>query len=324
MKYGKFLLLIVLIGVLIGTAFFARQRISGNTETAQLKLMATAQANARQCQVTVTIDRPPNDVDLGVTITAKPGIRIVDPATNTGLNSVTREVGIVFPREERILTFNCFLEDGKTLHSGAYVVKAVANYRTPKAREGEKYATGKTLLYVELKPDTGTNVFLPGKDEFDALFSKPYEQGAYYQYKLDLAAEESKPAFGLLHIRINSKRDDFSPTLYVVVSGGVAFGRPNFSKFIESLEASLVNIRAYGIDSGGSRIITIPFSVIADAIPGSYGIKVLQAGQGETPGEMAPLYIRVTTSAESPGQLWLTPEKRTDAPLLTPAPTRDR
>jgi hypothetical protein len=322
-KYGKFLLLIVSIGVLIGMIFFARQRLSGNTEKVELKLDATAQADPRQCQISVTIDRPPNDVDLAITVTAKTGIRIVDPKTRAGLRSVTRDVGTIFPREERILTFDCFFDNDRTLHSGAYVVKAVAKHRAPKAVKDKQYATGKTLLYVELRPDY-TNAFLPGEDEFDELFDKPYETGAYYQYKLDLADEASKPNKGLLHVRINSEKDDFSPTLYVVVSGGVAFQRPVFSEFIKIPEESLVNIEASGIDSGGSRIVTIPFSVIPDAIPGSYGIKVLQAGQGETPGEMAPLYIGVKSSAESPGQLWLVPEKRDDAPLLTPAPTRNQ
>jgi len=318
-KYGRVVLLIVLLGVLVGMFFFMRKRISGNSAKAELRVDATALADPRQCQVTVTIVRPPGDVDLTVSVTAKPGIFFIDG--DRGVSTVTREVGTVFPQEERILTFTCFLDERKTLHSGAYMVKAVAKHRAPKSDQGKVYATGKTPLYVELRPDI-TNIFLPGKTEFDALFSKPYEQGAYYQYKLDLAAAESKPASGLLHIRINSSKDDFSLTLYVVVSGGVAFGQPAFSEFIENLEPALVNIQASGIDAGGSRIVSIPFSVVAGAIPGSYGIKVLQAGQGEAPGEMAPLYIRVTTSADTPGQLWLTPDKRTDAPLLTPAPTR--
>lgn len=322
MKFSRVALLIVLTGVLIAVILVARQRIFGKVEKAQLDVSTTALSDPRQCQISVTIDRPPSDVDLAVTVTARPGIRIVDPSTNTGLITVTRDVGIVFPQEERILNFTCFLDEDRKLHSGAYVVKAVAKHRAPKVVEGDEYVTGTGLLYVELKSDL-TNAFLPGKDEFDALFSKPYEQGAYYQYKLDMAPEDSKPTSGLLHVRINSNKDNFSPTLYVVVSGGVAFGQPAFSDFIWDLENALVSIQASDIDAGGSRIVTIPFSVIPDAIPGSYGIKVLQAGQGETPGEMAPLYIGVMTSAESPGQLWLTPDKRDDAPLLTPAPTRD-
>ncbi len=302
--------------------FFVRKGIFGKTEKVELKVEATALADPRQCQVTVTIDRPPSDVDLSVSVTAKPGIYFRDG--NEGVSTIKRDVGTVFPREVRILTFNCFFGPTTTLHSGAYMVKAVAKHRSPKADEGKDYATGKTPLFVELKPDL-TNVFLPGKAEFDALFSQPYEQGVYYQYKLDLAPdEESKPKSGMLHVRINSQADNFSLTLYVVVSGGVAFGQQaSFdSDFIENLEAALVNIRASGIDAGGSRIVSIPFSVIPQAIPGSYGVKVLQAGQGERPGEMAPLYIGVTNSAESPGELWLTLDKRTDAPLLTPAPTR--
>ncbi len=317
-KYGRIALLIVLIAVLIGMIFVLRQRIFGSAEKAELKLSATALSDPRQCQIKVTVDRPPSDVDLAVTVTVKPGIYFIE----NGQGSVTRDIGTLFPREERILTFNCFLKEDTALYSGAYVVKAVAKHRAPRAVEGEDYATGTTLLYVELRPDV-TNIFLPDKEAFDALFSEPYEQGAYYQYKLDLESID-KPRSGLLHVRINSKKDDFSSNLYVVVSGGVAFGQPDLKTFVQPVEDALVSIRASGIDSGGSRIISIPFSVVADAIPGSYGIKVLQAGQGEAPGEMAPLYIGVTNSPESPDQLWLTPDLREDAPLLTPAPTRSQ
>jgi hypothetical protein len=308
---------------MIAGLFFLRQRIFGNVESAQLKVSTSEMSNSEQCQINVTIDRPQSDVDLSVTVTAQPGIRFMD----TGLNTVTREIGTVFPREERILDFNCYL-DGTTLHSGAYVVKAVAKYLSPPAREGQNYASGSTPLYVELRPDEENaslvNAFLPGQPEFDALFTEPYEEGAYYQYRLDLADAESKPTSGSLDVRISSSQENFSPALYVVVSGGVGFYEPEFPGFVWYVDVSQARIQAYDIDSGGSRIVTIPFAMIQSAIPGSYGIKVLQAGEGQAPGEMAPLYVGVTFSPESPDQLWLTPDKRDDAPLLTPAPTPRR
>jgi hypothetical protein len=88
------------------------------------------------------------------------------------------------------------------LHSGAYVLKAVANYRNPNARKDEKYATGSILLNAELKPDTNTtnvnnpiNAFLPGVDGFNELFTKPYETGAHYQYRLELAPKRVQAHF---------------------------------------------------------------------------------------------------------------------------------
>jgi hypothetical protein len=103
---------------------------------------------------------------------------------------------------------------------------------------------------------------------------------------------------------------------------GVAFTETIFSDFVQDSTRAKVPTHARAKDSGGSRIVSIPFTVIEDAIPGTYGIKVLQAGQGKAPGEMAPLNSRVINSPESPGDLWLLAGKHDDPPLLTPAPMR--
>ena len=123
-KKGRVVLLIVSLLVLAAMIFFVRKGIFGKTEKVELKVEATALADQRQCQVTVTIDRPPSDVDLTVSVTTKPGIYFRDG--NEGVSTITRDVGTVFPREVRILTFSCFFGPNTTLHSGAYMVKAIA------------------------------------------------------------------------------------------------------------------------------------------------------------------------------------------------------
>ncbi|UCG24828.1 MAG: hypothetical protein JSW55_02175 [Chloroflexota bacterium] len=313
LKFRRPILLIILIGVLIAVLLIYRERSSGTPDQPKLSVSATVPGDQRLCQVRVKINRPENDVDLSVRVESKPGIIF----TETGQNSASREVGRIFPHEERIITFDCQL-DGTTLHSGAYVVKAVANHQSPQDLKGKRYATGRTRLYVGLQPDT-SNIFLPTKADFDTLFTQPYVSGEYYQYKLDLQPAETKPTAGLLHVRINSSKDRFAPALDVVVSGGVRFLTPAFTGIIWELDDALVRMQAYGIDASGSRIVTVPFSMVSTADPGSYGIKVLQADRAQNPGEMAPLYIGVRSEPCSPDQKWLTPDQREDAPVLTPA-----
>lgn len=312
-KFGRLILLVVLIGVLIAVFLFSRGRTVDAPDHPRLNVSSTVPGNPRLCKVEVTIDRPENDVDLLVQVNAKPGIIF----TESGQNSASRDVGRIFPHEVRTITFDCQL-DGTTLHSGAYVLKVIASHQSPQSLKGKPYATGRTRLYVGLQPDT-SNVFLPTQAEFDALFTEPYVSGEYYQYKLDLQPADTKPTAGLLHVRINSNRDGFAPALDVVVSGGVRFLAPAFSGIIWELDDALVRMQAHGIDSNGSRIVTIPFSMIPTAVPGSYGVKVLQADRAQTPGEMAPLYIGVRTEPGSPDLKWLTPDQREDAPVLTPA-----
>jgi hypothetical protein len=222
----------------------------------------------------------------------------------------------------RIHAFDCSLDE-TTLLSGGYVVKTVVNHLKANGTEGDEYANGTTRLFVELLQKDNTNTFLQNQDKFDALFAEPYVSGAYYSYRLDLQPEATKPITGFLHIKIDSEEDGFSPTLNVGVKGGVRFLSPAYDpyeQFILPIDGAKVQIRAHGIDSGGSRIVTIPISMLPDATPGSYGIKVLQEGRGKHPGEMAPLYIGVRTSPDERGQKWLAPDKRDDAPILTPAP----
>lgn len=313
-RSGRLILLIIVIGAIIALLFFLRQRTPSTSSQPQLSVIATVPGDPQQCQVTVTINRPENDVDLSVRVEAKPGIIF----TETGQNSASREIGRIFPHEVRVITFDCKL-DGKTpLHSGSYVVKAIANYRNPQDLRGKPYARGRTRLYVGLQPDT-SNIFLPTKTEFDALFSEPYVSGEYYQYKLDLQPPDTKPSAGVLHVRINSNQDGFAPALDVVVSGGVKFLTPPFAGIMWQIDDALVRMQAHGIDSSGSRIVTVPFSMISTADPGSYGIKVLQADRAQNPGEMAPLYIAIRSEPDSTGQKWLTADQREDAPVLTPA-----
>ena len=313
-KSGRIVLLILLIGVMIAALLLLREQLSSKPEAAKLEVGAIVLEDPTQCQVTVRIDRPENDVELSMTVSAPPGIHFAE----TGRSDVKKTVGGIQPAGVRIHTFDCSL-DGTPLHSGGYVVKTVVNHLKANGTEGDEYASGTTRLFVELQQDN-TNIFLQDQARFDALFTEPYVSGAYYSYRLDLQPEETRPSAGLLHIRIDSKEDGFSPALSVGVKGGVRFLSPTYAGFIRRVDDTNVRIQAQGINSSGSRIVTIPISMLPDANPGSYGIKVLQVGRGEDPGEMAPLYIVVRTSPDAPGQKWLVPDKRDDAPLLTPAP----
>jgi hypothetical protein len=79
-KSGRVVLLIVLTGVLIAALLLMRERLVGEPEEAKLEVSATVLdlENPTQCRVTVTVDRPADDVNLSITVSAPPGIRFAE------------------------------------------------------------------------------------------------------------------------------------------------------------------------------------------------------------------------------------------------------
>ncbi len=279
-------------------------------------------AKLYECDLVIIIRSLDKNLNIRVVAQSDGGILFKEQA-QTSLSSDRKKATVVMsllPNEERRIVLPYEVAP-RTLLSGEYIVHVEATEDGSSVVIFDDYAKVFIRTQVGQSPE-----LLPTQETFDEIVTNNFK----YVYSYDAVsvndslsifvelADVPDPTTGQLFIKINSKENNYNPTVVVEIESCVKFETaPTVSldttQLIATGKPGVINL-------GGSRILRIPFHLDQNSLDGVCSVLIIsKTNSNDLRTDMASIQL-VKSSSTTKNQAWLSTNEVNLLPTPTPVP----